>query len=296
MEAKSMSTHVVAPRPEPVCGTDTMMTIPARIAGIEEENFNTHTFRLEIVDPVVRHSYRFAPGQFNMIYVPGVGEAAISISSDSESPETLEHTIREVGSVTRAIQRLGLGGVVGLRGPFGHGWPLERLDGRDVVIVAGGIGLAPLRPVIYWLLRHRDRYRRVILLYGCRTPADRLYASQLEQWASLETIDVLVTVDNATADWVGPVGVVTKLLPRLKVNADRATVLVCGPRMLNRVAAWSFLQLHVPPEHVYVSLERNMHCGYGRCGHCQYGAKFVCKDGPVFRFDDIADIFAKEEI
>jgi NAD(P)H-flavin reductase len=291
-----MSTHGVAPRPEPVCGTDTMMTIPVRIAGMDEENFNTHTFRLEIVDPVIRRNYRFAPGQFNMIYVPGVGEAAISISSDSETPETLEHTIREVGSVTRAIKRLGVGGVVGLRGPFGRGWPLDRLDGRDVVIVAGGIGLAPLRPVIYRLLRHRDRYRRVILLYGCRTPADRLYAQQLEQWAALETIDVLVTVDNATADWVGPVGVVTKLLPRLKVNADRATVLVCGPRMLNRVAAWSFLQLHVPPEHVYVSLERNMHCGYGRCGHCQYGAKFVCKDGPVFRFDDIADIFAKEEI
>jgi NAD(P)H-flavin reductase len=291
-----MSTTSSPVRPEPVCGTDSMMTIPVRIVGMHEENFNTHTFRLEIVDPDLRRHYRFAPGQFNMIYVPGVGEAAISISSDSEAPEALEHTIREVGSVTRAIKRVGLGGVVGLRGPFGRGWPLERLDGSDVVIVAGGIGLAPLRPVVYYLLRHRQRYRRVILLYGCRTPADRLYAQELEGWAGLETIDVLVTVDNATADWVGPVGVVTKLLPRLKVNADRATVMVCGPRMLNRVAAWSFLQLHVPPEHVYVSLERNMHCGYGRCGHCQYGPKFVCKDGPVFRFDEIADIFAKEEI
>jgi NAD(P)H-flavin reductase len=291
-----MSTNGFTARPEPVCGTDSMMTIPVRIVGMQEENFNTHTFRLEIVDPDVRRSYRFAPGQFNMIYVPGVGEAAISISSDSETPELLEHTIREVGSVTRAIKRLGLGGIVGLRGPFGRGWPLDHLDGRDVVIVAGGIGLAPLRPVVYWLLRHRSRFRRVILLYGCRTPADRPYAQELEQWAALDTIDVLVTVDNATADWIGPVGVVTKLLQRIKVNADRATVFVCGPRMLNRVAAWSFLQLHVPPDHVYVSLERNMHCGYGRCGHCQYGPKFVCKDGPVFRFDEIADIFAKEEI
>jgi NAD(P)H-flavin reductase len=283
-------------RPAPICGTETMMTVPTRIIGVHEENFNTHTFRLEIVNPEARRAYRFMPGQFNMIYVPGVGEAAISVSSDSDTPDVLEHTIREVGSVTRAIKRIGLNGVVGLRGPFGRGWPLERLEGRDVVIVAGGIGLAPLRPVIYWLLRHRERCRRVILLYGCRTPADRPYVHELEQWAANETIDVLVTVDNATPEWVGPVGVVTKLLQRVKVNADRATVFVCGPRMLNRVAAWSFLQLHVPPDHVYVSLERNMHCGYGRCGHCQYGSKFVCKDGPVFRFDEVAETFATEEI
>jgi NAD(P)H-flavin reductase len=291
-----MSTSAAGPRPAPVCGSDTMMTLPARIIGVHEENFNTHTFRLEIVDPDVRRNYRFVPGQFNMIYVPGVGEAAISVSSDSETPEVLEHTIREVGSVTRAIKRLGAGGVVGLRGPFGRGWPLDRLDGRDVVVVAGGIGLAPLRPVIYWLLRHRERYRRVILLYGCRTPADRPYAQELEEWAANEAIDVLVTVDNATNEWVGPVGVVTRLLPRIKVNADRATVLVCGPRMLNRVAAWGFLQLHIPANQVFVSLERNMRCGFGRCGHCQYGPRFVCKDGPVFRFDEIADIFAREEI
>jgi NAD(P)H-flavin reductase len=165
-----------------------------------------------------------------------------------------------------------------------------------VVIVGGGIGLAPLRPVIYWLLHHRTHCRRLILLYGCRTPADRLYADELEKWSGSDTIDVLVTVDNATPGWVGPVGVVTRLLQRTKVSAERTTVLVCGPRMLNRAAAWSFLQLHVPPSQVYISLERNMHCGYGRCGHCQYGPKFVCKDGPVFRFDEIADIFGREEV
>jgi NAD(P)H-flavin reductase len=280
----------------PVCGLDTMMPVAARIVSVREENFNTSTFRLEICDEAIRRIYRWHPGQFNMLYVPGVGEAAISISSDSENPQSLEHTIRVVGSVTRAITRLGQGGIIGLRGPFGQGWPVEGLEGRDIVIVSGGIGLAPLRPVVYYLLRHRSRYRRVILLYGCRTPADRLYTDELEQWTSGESIDVLVTVDNATPGWVGPVGVVTKLLQRIKVNAERTSVLVCGPRMLNRVAAWSFLQLHVPPEQVFVSLERNMHCGFGRCGHCQYGPRFVCKDGPVFRFADIADIFAKEEI
>jgi NAD(P)H-flavin reductase len=170
------------------------------------------------------------------------------------------------------------------------------MEGRDVVIVAGGIGLAPLRPVVYWLLRYRDHCRRVVLLYGCRTPEDRVFANELEEWDAAGSIQVLVTVDNATGAWSGPVGVVTSLLRRIKVNAERTVVLVCGPKILNHVAAWNFLQLHVPPDHVYVSLERNMNCGFGRCGHCQYGAKFMCKDGPVFCFSEVADVFGKEEI
>ena len=163
------------------------------------------------------------------------------------------------------------------------------MEGHDVVIVAGGIGLAPLRPVIYHILAHRDRYRRVVLLYGCRTPEDRVFADELEQWEADRSIQVLVTVDNATGQWSGPVGVVTNLLKRLRVAAEKTIVLVCGPKILNRVAAWNFLQLHVPPQQVYVSLERNMNCGFGRCGHCQYGPYFVCKDGPVFCFSDIAE-------
>jgi NAD(P)H-flavin reductase len=272
------------------------MPVPARIVSIKQENFNTHTAELRFVDEAAHKFYRFEPGQFNMLWVPGIGEAAISISSDSESVDTLSHTIRVVGSVTRAITRMGEGGIVGLRGPFGVGWPLDALAGRDVVMMAGGIGLAPLRPVIYYLLRHRDRYKRVVLLYGCRTPEDRIYADELEAWADDGAIDALVTVDNATGEWAGPVGVVTNLLRRIKVSAENTMVLVCGPRILNRVAASNFLQLHVSPDQVYVSLERNMNCGFGRCGHCQYGRMFVCKDGPVFRFSQVADIFAHEEI
>ncbi len=283
-------------RPEPICGSESMFPIPMRITEVTEENFNSRTFTMRIEDAAARNAYRWIPGQFNMIYVPGVGEAAISISSDPAEHGTLGHTIRVVGSVTRAINRMGVGGVVGVRGPFGRGWPLEDLDGGDVVLVAGGIGLAPLRPVVYWLLKNRDRFRRVMLMYGCRTPEDRLYARQLDTWAADSRIDVLVTVDNATAGWVGSVGVVTRLLQRIKVAAERTVVMVCGPRMLNRAAAWSFLQLHVPPERVFLSLERNMHCGFGQCGHCQYGSKFICKDGPVFPFNEIQDIFAREEI
>ena len=280
----------------PVCGGDSWRPLPARILGITTENFNTYTLRLQIVDPEVRKGYRWLPGQFNMLYAPGVGEAAISISSDSQQTDTLEHTIRKVGSVTRALNRLGEGSVIGLRGPYGTSWPMEGLEGHDVVMVAGGIGLAPVRPMIYWLLRHRDRFNRLILLYGCRTPEDRLYSDQLESWEREGQIDVLVTVDNATGDWAGPVGVVTHLLRRVRVNAGRTVVMVCGPKILNRVAAWQFLQLHVPRERVFVSLERNMNCGFGKCGHCQYGGKFVCREGPVFAFSDIAHIFGKEEI
>jgi NAD(P)H-flavin reductase len=283
-------------RPEPVCGMDTWMPVAARIVGVRQENFNTFTYRMQIVDEGIRRAYRWTPGQFNMLYMPGVGEAAISISSDTEQPQELSHTIRVVGSVTRAITALKEGDVLGLRGPFGTGWPAENLKGKDVVLVGGGIGLAPLRPMIYWLLKHREQCKRVVLLYGCRTPEDRLYAEELEAWAAEARIDVLVTVDNVTTGWTGPVGVVTNLLRRIKVDASRTMVMVCGPRILNRVAAWSFLQLHVPAQQVYVSLERNMNCGFGRCGHCQYGPKFVCKDGPVFCFADIAATFAKEEI
>lgn len=283
-------------RPEPLCGTDAMLPVPARIVDVKIENFNTRTFLLRIEDQYDRQAYRWLPGQFNMLYVPGVGEAAISLSSDPDQPETLAHTIRVVGAVTRAIDRMGTGGIVGLRGPFGRGWPIDRLEGKDVVMVAGGIGLAPLRPMVYWLRRHRQRFRRVVLLFGCRSPDDRLYTDELHQWQSDDVIDVLVTVDNAGADWIGPVGVVTNLLRRIRVNADRSMVMVCGPRVLNRVAAWSFMQLHVPAEQVYLSLERNMNCGYGQCGHCQRSGKFVCKDGPVFAYSEIAESFTVEEI
>jgi NAD(P)H-flavin reductase len=270
--------------------------VPARILSVTEENFNTRTYQMKFVDDQMHRLYRFQPGQFNMLYAPGVGEAAISVSSDAEQPELIEHTIRIVGSVTRAIDRIGPGGIVGIRGPFGKPWPMEAMRGHDVVMVTGGIGLAPIRPVIYHLLHHRADYGRVVLLYGCRTPEDRVFADELEQWTEDADIQVLVTVDNATGTWSGPVGVVTNLMQRIRVNAERTVVLVCGPRILNRVAAWNFLQLHVPPDRVFVSMERNMNCGFGRCGHCQYGGKFICRDGPVFAFSEIADIFGKEEI
>ena len=291
-----MTETLTTARPEPICGMTSWMPVPARIIDVHTENFNTKTFVFQFIDEEIRKMYNFLPGQFNMVYVPGVGEAAISISSDSQQKEYLHHTIRIVGSVTRAVEKLPNDSIIGLRGPFGTPWPLREMEGKDVVIMAGGIGLAPLRPVIHWILHHRSLYKRVVLLYGCRTPEDRVFANELEKWDNEGAIQVLVTVDNATGAWSGPVGLVTSLLQRVKVNSNRTIVLVCGPKILNRVAAWNFLQLHVSPDNVYVSLERNMNCGFGRCGHCQLGAKFICKDGPVFSFDKIADIFTKEEM
>ncbi|MHC4995676.1 MAG: ferredoxin reductase domain-containing protein, partial [Planctomycetota bacterium] len=194
-------------RAEPVCGMETWLPLPTRITQVNQENFNTYTFEVQIIDEAIRRLYRWAPGQFNMLYVPGVGEAAISISGDNPREGTLSHTIRIVGSVTRAILKRGEGGVIGLRGPFGVGWPTHAVEGKDVVLVSGGIGLAPLRPMVEYLLENRDLCQRVVLLFGCRTPEDRIFVDELERWADDPRIDALVTVDNANADWTGPVGV-----------------------------------------------------------------------------------------
>jgi len=268
----------------------------ARIVERTKESSNTTTFRVEIVDAKLRERFRFLPGQFNMLYVFGVGEAAISISSDPDDTSTITHTIRHVGSVTFAINGLSVGDTIGLRGPFGSNWPLTQCRGRDILLVTGGIGIAPLRPAIYQLFKHRDQYGRLILLYGVRARQDMIYREEVERWTQRKDIQVMTTVDYPDPDWTGPVGVVTSLLRRVRVDSNRTSVFVCGPRVMNRAAAHSFLSHHVPEEHIFVSLERNMQCGVGRCGHCQYGPKFVCKDGPIFSYGSVRDLFGKEEV
>jgi len=287
----------VKDRPQIVCH-DARPMVPtlATIVGIKEESSNTRTYTLQINDPDLRRRYRFRPGQFNMIYAFGVGEAAISISSDPAATEHLSHTIRQVGSVTRALARMRVGDHLGLRGPFGNGWPLEQCKSRDIVVVAGGIGLAPLRPLIYSVLANRERYGRAILVYGGRSLADLLFRDELDAWREKPDFDLLVSVDYAIEEWHGPVGVVSDLIKRLRLRPERTSVMVCGPRIMNRFVTWQILRLRLPDDQLFVSLERNMRCGVGRCGHCQYGPKFVCKDGPVLSYASIRNIFAKEEI
>jgi NAD(P)H-flavin reductase len=238
----------------------------------------------------------FAPGQFNMLYVHGLGEVPISISGDPSDSSGLVHTVRAVGAVSRAIVKMKPGDYIGVRGPYGSSWPVEAAAGMDVMIVAGGIGLAPLRPAIYSLLAGRKRYGRLVLHYGARTPAEMLYRRELEAWRARFDFDVGISVDRAGSDWRGHVGVVTTLLPKARFDPSSAFALVCGPEIMMRFAVMELQKLGVPDERIFISMERNMKCGIGLCGHCQYGPKFVCRDGPVFSYGAVSDLFTRREL
>jgi len=231
-----------------------------------------------------------------ILYVFGVGEVPISMSGDPTRRRTVTHTTREVGAVTRAMRRLRRGAMIGVRGPYGTPWPFELATGRDLVLVAGGIGLAPLRPVLYAVAARRAEFGRVVLLYGTRSPEDVLYRRELERWREEADIVVLVTVDRATRSWPGEVGVVTRLVARAPFDAAGAVALVCGPEIMMRFAADALRRRGVAPERVHLSLERNMKCAIGLCGHCQLGPTFVCKDGPVFPYPRVKRLLELREV
>ena len=232
--------------------------------------------------------FRFRPGQFSMTYVLGIGEVPLSIAGDPQLPTTLTHTVRRVGAVTAAICELEPGSVVGVRGPYGSGWPLAGGDGRDVVMVAGGLGLAAMRPAVLEVLARRDRFGSVSLLYGARTPSDLVYRDELHRWRARFDIEVEVTVDRSESGWLGDVGVVTGLLPRVSFEPADTLALVCGPEVMMRVTARELSGLGVPPSSIHLSLERNMKCAVGFCGHCQFGPVFICRDGPILPYDRLA--------
>lgn len=264
---------------------------------VKKNQPETHdTFTLELEPGEGPGEFRFAPGQFNMLYVYGFGEVPISISGDPAEPGVLVHTVRAVGTVTRALERLKRGELVGVRGPFGTSWPEAEAEGNDLVIVAGGIGLAPLRPAMIQALAKRDKYGKIVLLYGARTPDDLLYVRELEAWRSRLDLEILVTVDRALGTWHGNVGVVTTLFPRASFDPFHALALVCGPEVMMRFVILELQKRGTPPEKTHLSMERNMKCGIGLCGHCQIGPTFVCKEGPVYRFDRVKDLFGKREL
>ena len=238
----------------------------------------------------------FVPGQFNMLTAFGVGEVPISLSGDPAMPGRLVHTIRAVGPVSSALARLDAGAPVGLRGPVGVGWPRTEMAGRDVVILAGGLGLAPLRPVLYRLFAERLRYGRIVLLYGARGPGEILFRAELERWRRRLDIDIMVTVDHATRDWHGNVGVVTALIARAAFDPSHAIALVCGPEVMMRFAIAALQNARLADNAIYLSMERNMKCAVAFCGHCQFGTVLVCRDGPVFRHDRVRGLLALKEI
>lgn len=274
---------------------DPMRPLPFRVRQVLRETEDTFTLVLE---PPAELGGRlpFAPGQFNMLYLFGSGEVPISISGDPATPERLVHTIRAVGAVTRGLQRLAKDDVVGVRGPFGSAWPVEAAHGHDLVVLAGGIGLAPLRPVLYHVLLHRGQYGRVVLLYGARTPRELLFAKQLREWRGRFDLEVEVTVDRATPEWQGSVGVVTRLVGRAPFDPASAMALLCGPELMIRFSIQALQQRGVAASGIFASLERNMKCAVGLCGHCQLGPFFVCKDGPVFRYDALQPLLDLREV
>ncbi len=264
------------------------------IRKITPEVENVSTYHLAFTDKAAAARYRFKPGQFNMLYLPGVGESAISISGDTQSHETLDHTIRSAGNVTRGLTQLKPGDTLGLRGPFGSSWPMEQCVGRDVLLVTGGIGLPPLRPVIYQLLNGRKDYGNLHLLYGARSPEGLLHRNEFDDWQS-RGLTIQKTVDRSSLGWRGNVGVVTLLLERLHSFDPSNTVLFCcGPEVMMRFVARTAFDRGMTAEQIWVSTERNMQCAVGLCGHCQLGPQFICKDGPVFRYDQIAPLLTVE--
>jgi NAD(P)H-flavin reductase len=271
-----------------------MVPRPHRIKRIKRETHDTYTLDLVPADrgPVVN----FLPGQFNMIYVAGVGEVPISISGDPLESDATVHTVRAVGTVTEALCKLKPGTLVGLRGPFGTHWPVRESAGSDILVVAGGIGLAPIRPAIYQILGYRDNYGKLAFLYGARAPKEILYRRELEKWRGRFDVDVDITVDHPGEDWYGGVGLVTRLILRADFDPIDTVAFVCGPEVMIRFTIGELKLLGVDTNNIYVSLERNMKCGIGICGHCQCGPEFICKDGPVFPFNHVESILKVREL
>jgi NAD(P)H-flavin reductase len=268
--------------------SDAMLPRLFRVATRRRETADTFSFELVPQDGGALP--RFAPGQFNMLYLFGRGEVAISISGDPEREDHMLHTVRVVGSVTHGFETLAEGAAVGVRGPFGTGWPLEQSVGRDVLFLAGGLGLAPLRPAILHAIANRDRHGRVRVMYGTRDPGTMLFRDEIHAWDRSNAIDLDITVDHPDVDWRGHVGVITELVKESELDPENTIAMICGPEIMMHATAVELTKQGVAEEDIYLSLERNMKCALGHCGHCQLGPLFVCRDGPVFRHDRVAPL------
>jgi len=265
---------------------NTLRPFMARITFIKKETYDTSTYGFQLKE---NPDFSFLPGQFNMVGIPGVGEAPISFSSDPGEKNKFEHTIRAVGRVTQTIARYKEGDGLQIRGPYGRGWPLEDAQGKNILVVAGGIGLAPLRGFLLQVWKDRNDFGKVVILYGARTPEDLLFREELPLWRKKPNTQLLLTVDEVPprTRWEENRGVVTTLFDRMEVSPDNTLALVCGPEIMMRFVVVGLLQRGYPASNLYLSLERRMKCGVGQCGHCQIGPKYVCRDGPVFPYTEI---------
>jgi len=275
--------------PNPIdAGAPHAATVIART----QESPTIFTLRLRLDDAAAEAAYRFAPGQFNMLYLYGVGEVPISIMSDPEERDGIGHTIRMQGRVTQGLAKLQPGDGVGLRGPFGRGWPLQEVGGRDVVLVTGGLGCAPVVSVIHYVLRRRERFGKLVIIQGVKHAEDLIWREHYDRWARLPDTQVLVAASEGAAFWPWHVGRVTELFGLASFNPENAVAMMCGPEGMMRVAADNLRARGLAESHLYLSMERNMQCAVGRCGHCQIGGAFVCRDGPVFSWGEVKTLLA----
>jgi NAD(P)H-flavin reductase len=273
---------------------DPMTPLPYCVHDVAKETPDTFTLTLQPQNGTGGSS--FLPGQFSMLWVFGVGELPISISGDPAKDNQLVYTVRSVGQATHALVSQKAGAGIGVRGPFGTGWPLDAACGKDVILVAGGIGLAPLRPVVYHVLANRKNYGRLVILYGARSPRDLLYRKELAGWAKQPDTQVLITVDYGGLSWRNHVGVVTTLFKFARLRPSRSLAMLCGPEIMMRFVVRDLEAQGLGRNDIYLSMERNMKCAIGFCGHCQYGQYFICKDGPVFRYEQICPLLEKYEL
>ncbi len=263
----------------------------AQIVGRIEESPTIFTLRLRLMDPRAREQFRFAPGQFNMVYLYGVGEIPISIVSDPRDPSLLDHTIRAVGRVTQGLARLREGDQIGLRGPYGRGWPMQEAEGHDILVITGGLGCAPVVAVINYILMRRERFGRLTIIQGVKHAEELIWRERYAYWNTLPDTRVLLAADHGGPLWPWHVGLVTEVFDKAQITSERTIAMMCGPEPMMHAGIKNLVARGITEDRIYLSMERSMHCAVGHCGHCQYGASFLCRDGPVFAYPRIKDLF-----
>lgn len=269
---------------------DSTLPHEAQILERIQESDTIFTLRLRFTDPAVQAAYRFQPGQFNMVYLYGVGEIPISIVSDPWDEHMLDHTIRRVGRVSQGLGQLKRGDRIGIRGPYGRGWPLAKVEGKDVAVITGGLGCAPVVSVINYIMRRRERYGKVTIIQGVKHSRDLIYRDRYQIWAEAPRTQVLVAANAGEALWPWHVGPVTDLFHSAELDPENTVAMMCGPEGMMIAGTRLLVQRGLAEENLYLSMERNMHCAVGLCGHCQFGGKFVCKDGPIFSYPEVKDL------
>lgn len=270
---------------------DPFLPLEAEIIDRRQESPTIFTIDLRFMGSQCHETYLFHPGQFNMVSLYGVGEVAISIVSDPEEKHQFSHTIRAIGRVTKALQLLKPGDRIGIRGPFGRGWPLEDAQGKDVIIITGGLGCAPTVSVINYILARRHQYGRLMILQGVKHSDDFIFRKQYARWEEAPETEVHIAADVVGPTWPFAVGYVTDLINRLSIKPNHTVAMMCGPEMMMHTAIHALIKKGLPEQQLFLSMERNMACGIGQCGHCQYGGLFICKDGPIFAYSEIKSLF-----